>query len=246
MNSPEHRAKEGAARWLVLGAVLIGVVFLWQTWLVYPLKILVVFFHEIGHGVAALLTGGSIVRIELDPREGGLAVTQGGIRFVILSAGYLGSLLIGGVILVAAADSRRDRVITGILAVVLAVVTLLFVRPWFGFGMLFGLATSVVLVLAARFLSHAWNDFLLSLVGLTSCLYAVIDIKSDVLDRPELQSDARMLAELTGLPTLLWGILWIGLALVGTFLFVRRALRSKPGIQGPVPGPSTWVHNPGS
>jgi hypothetical protein len=210
----------------VLGLTLVGVFLLWNTWVVYPLKILVVFFHELGHGLAALLTGGSIVEIQLDPREGGMAVTQGGSRFFILSAGYLGSLLIGGVILVAAADSKRDRVITAVLGGVLLLVTLLFVRPWFGFGMLFGLAAASVLLLAARFLSHEWNDFLLSVIGLTSCLYAVLDIKSDVLDRPELQSDARMLAELTGLPTVLWGLIWIALALLGTFLFVRRALRS--------------------
>ncbi len=218
--------KQSAARWLVLGLVLVGVVVFWQTWLVYPLKILVVFFHELSHGLAAILTGGSVVEIQLDPREGGLAVTRGGSRFVILSAGYLGSLLVGGVILVAAAGSRQDRVITGILGVVLAAVTLLLVRPWFGFGMIFGLAAAAVLLLAARFLSHGLNDFLLSVIGLTSCLYAVIDIKSDVLDRPELRSDARMLAELTGLPTVLWGLLWIVLAVVGTFLFVRLALRS--------------------
>jgi len=222
------RSKQGKARWLVLAVVLVGVVLLWQTWLVYPLKILVVFFHELGHALAAVLTGGSIVEIQLDPREGGMAVTRGGFRFLILSAGYLGSLLIGGWILVLAADSRRDKVITAVLGVVLGLVTLLFVRPFFGFGMLFGLSATTALLLAARFLSHEANDFLLTLIGLTSCLYAVIDIKSDVLDRPELQSDARMLAELTHLPTLLWGLIWIVLALLGTFFFVRRALAANP------------------
>jgi hypothetical protein len=49
---------------------------------------------------------------------------------------------------------------------------------------------------------------------MTSCLYAVLDIKSDVLDRPHLPSDAAMLAEATGIPTVFWGILWIGVALV--------------------------------
>ena len=62
-------------------------------------------------------------------------------------------------------------------------------------------------------------------LGLTSCLYAVLDIKSDVLDRPGLPSDAAMLTELTGLPTLFWGVLWITLALAACGLLFRWAWR---------------------
>ena len=56
-------------------------------------------------------------------------------------------------------------------------------------------------------------------------LSAGLDIKSDILDRPELRSDARMLAELTGVPTLLWGGLWIAVALLFCFVLFRWAWR---------------------
>ena len=196
---------------------------LWSTWLVYPLKILVVFFHELSHGLAAILTGGSIVEIQLQKEQGGVCITQGGNRFLILSAGYLGSLLFGGAILLLAARSRNDKRITGTLGAILIAVTLLFVRPWLGFGMLFGLGTGAALILAALYLGKRGNDWLLQTVGLTSCLYALLDIKSDILDRPELRSDARMLAELTGIPTVLWGILWLAVALSTTLWFLRKA-----------------------
>ena len=221
-------------RWLVLLLVLVAVVLLWNTWVVYPLKILVVFFHELSHGLAALLTGGSIERIELHAAEGGLAVTRGGSRFVILSAGYLGSLLLGGLLLVAAARSRHDRRILGGLGVVLVGVTLLVVRPWFGFGMIFGLATGAAFLVAANLLGEVAADVLLKVIGLTSCLYAVLDIKSDVLDRSELRSDARMLAELTGLPTVVWGVIWIVVAVLATIGFVRAAA-AAPAPDGPQP-----------
>ena len=213
-------------RLLGLLVVVVLIVLLWDTWIVYPLKILVVFFHELSHGLAAVLTGGSIERIELQAAEGGMAVTRGGSRFVILSAGYLGSLLLGGLLLVAAARSRHDRRILAGLGVVLLGVTLLFVRPWFGFGMLFGLTTGAALLAAARLLGSAAADILLKVIGLTSCLYAVLDIKSDVLDRSELQSDARMLAELTGLPTVVWGLIWIVVAVLATLGFLRAAAAS--------------------
>jgi hypothetical protein len=58
------------------------------------------------------------------------------------------------------------------------------------------------------------NRGVLFVLGLTSALYAILDIKGDVLDRPEALSDARMLADLTGIPALVWGIAWISIAII--------------------------------
>ena len=60
---------------------------------------------------------------------------------------------------------------------------------------------------------------------MTSCLYAIYDIKSDVLDRPHLRSDARMLAEHTGVPTEVWGVIWIALAVIMGAVFAILASR---------------------
>ena len=46
-----------------IGLLVLAVVLLWGTWRIDPLKILVFFFHELSHGLAATLTGGSIVEI---------------------------------------------------------------------------------------------------------------------------------------------------------------------------------------
>ena len=69
---------------------------------------------------------------------------------------------------------------------------------------------------------------LLYALGLTSALYAILDIKSDVLDRPDLQSDAYMLAELTGVGNaMVWGVVWITAALVFSgWLFLRSFERA--------------------
>lgn len=211
-----------------LGLILLAILFLWNSWLVYPLKVLVVFFHELSHGLAAILTGGSIVEIQLQKEQGGVCITQGGSRFVILTAGYLGSLIFGGSVLLLSARSRDDKTISGVLAAILLLVTLLLVRPWFGFGMIFGLVAGAGLLLVAIYLGKNANDWLLRVIGIVSCLYAVLDIKSDILDRPKATSDARMLAEHTGIPTLFWGLLWIAIALVLTFFFLRAAARVEP------------------
>ncbi len=212
-------------RFLAGFAVYFGALWLlWDTPVVYPLKIFVVLLHEVSHAVAAVATGGSIQRIVLDPNQGGATYTLGGSAFLTLSAGYLGSLG-WGALMVEASRARRIRsdLVNGAIGGLVVALTVLFVRNLFGiaFGILFGLG----LVAASRKLSVAANTSLLLTLGLTSSLYAILDIKSDILDRPHLESDAHMLADLTGIPTVAWGILWIGVALGVTFLLLRRAYR---------------------
>jgi len=208
-----------------LAALLIAIAFLWNTWAVYPLKILVVFFHELSHALTALATGGSVVEIRLEAAQGGVCMVRGGNPLLILMAGYLGSLIWGGVILVLASRTRRGSATTGALGALVLVVGLFLVRPVLSFGFVFAGVAGLAMILAGRNLTSRANAVLLKVIGLTSCLYAILDIKSDTMDRPQLRSDAHMLAELTGIPTVVWGGLWIILALVAAFLFLRLATR---------------------
>ncbi len=189
--------------------------YLWDTPAVYPLKIFVVLLHEISHAMVAVATGGTIDKIVLDPNQGGACYCPGGNAFLTLSAGYLGSLAWGG-LLVSAGQVKRinSRWVTGAVGLLVIGLTLAYVRSSFGFW--FGLAFGSVLVLGAVRLSAAVNQGILLTLGLTSCLYAILDIKSDVIDRPELQSDAAMLGDLTGVYTMVWGGLWIVIALLAS------------------------------
>ncbi len=200
--------------------------YLWDTPAVYPLKVFVVLLHEISHAMIAVATGGTIERIVLDPDQGGACYCPGGNAFLTLSAGYLGSLA-WGALLISAGQMKRinSRWVTGAVGLLVMGLTIAYVRSLFGFW--FGLAFGSVLFLGALRLSAAVNQGILLTLGLTSCLYAILDIKSDVLDRPELRSDAAMLGEITGIHTVVWGGLWITVAvLASAWLFqwsYRRA-----------------------
>ncbi len=198
---------------------------LWDTLFIYPLKVWVVFLHEISHAIAAVATGGSVQQITLSPYLGGACYCPGGNAFLTLTAGYLGSLAWGGLILESTRRAgRKAPSVTGALGVGTVILTLLFVRGMFGlaFGLLFGAG----LIVASRRLPPDANRTLLTGLGLTSCLYAILDIKSDILDRPHLPSDAHMLGELTGIPTLAWGGLWIVVALASSAWLFMRAYRN--------------------
>ena len=191
--------------------------YLWDTPVVYPLKVFVVLLHEISHAMMAVATGGRIERIVLDPNQGGACYCPGGSAFLTLSAGYLGSLAWGG-LLISAGQMKRinSRWVTGAVGLLVMGLTIAYVRPLFGFGFWFGFAFGSALVLGAVRLAPDVNRGILLTLGLTSCLYAILDIKSDVIDRPDLQSDAAMLGDLTGIQTMVWGVLWIAVAVLAS------------------------------
>ncbi len=197
---------------------------LWDTAIIYPLKIFVVLLHEVSHAAAAVATGGSVERILLDAQQGGATYTRGGNAFFTLSAGYLGSLL-WGTLFIILAFSRwlKPRWIMSAVGASVLLLTLFLVRGIFGFG--FGILFSVALLAGSKYLSQGVNRGLLLGLGLTSTLYAILDIKSDILDRPHLRSDAAMLAEMTGIPTAFWGFLWIGIALLVSAWLLRWVAR---------------------
>lgn len=217
-----------AVDWSTIGKLLgvfVVVALLWRTPVVAPLKILVVLLHEISHGLAAVLTGGEISHIEVNANQGGVAYTRGGSRFAILSAGYLGSMFWGGVIVLLAARTRYDRAMSIGIGLAVGIITLLFIRSWFGFG--FAIFFSIAMVAAGWKLSHDANELILKTIGVTSLLYAPLDIFDDVIARTGIGSDADKLAELTHLPSVLWGTIWIALSLAATAVFFYLSVR-KP------------------
>ena len=209
---------------LGFGLYFVALWYLWYTPIVYPLKIFVVLLHEVSHAVALLVTGGTVEAITLDAQQGGLTLGRGGSRFITLSAGYLGSLAFGALLM---RGAQWKRVSSGTLLAIVggAVLALSAIYVRNPFGLTFGALFGATLVFAGRRLPVVWSGRLLMGLGLTSVLYAILDIKSDILDRPQVQSDAFMLAELTGIPTLAWGFLWIAIAVVAAIFLVRRTIR---------------------
>jgi hypothetical protein len=212
--------KKPPRRLLLPLAIGLLALLLWDTFVIYPFRLFVVFLHEVSHGLAAIATGGSIVSIGLSFDEGGVCVTRGGSRFLVLNAGYLGSLLWGAVLLLLGGQRRRARAAIGTIGAFTLVVTLVYVRSWF--GLLYGVAAGLALLVAASRLGRAVSEVLLAAIGAMSCLYAVWDIASDALLRSTAASDAAALARLTGVPAVVWGVAWIGTSIAVIFVVGRR------------------------
>jgi hypothetical protein len=93
------------------------------------------------------------------------------------------------------------------------------------FGFVFTAFFGAALLVSARYLPARGVAYVLLVLGLTSAMYALLDIRSDILSRPQVRSDAAMLADVTGVPTLVWGLLWIGIAVAACWIALRRWLR---------------------
>jgi hypothetical protein len=92
------------------------------------------------------------------------------------------------------------------------------------FSWLFGLFSGGAMLLIAKYCADEYNDFTLRLIGLTSMMYAPMDIYSDTISRSYLESDAYLLAEYTGGTTLFWGAVWILISLIVIFYCLKWAL----------------------
>src|SRR5436305_12617911 len=94
----------------------------------YPFRIFVTFIHEGGHAIAALMTGNSVQSLSVAMNGSGETyTTQGGMfsQMLVSSAGYIGAMTYGALLLVLIRRAIAARlVLVGSAAVVFALTTI--------------------------------------------------------------------------------------------------------------------------
>lgn len=118
----------------VIGAYTVIIALLWNipyvSYILWPFKMLVIAFHEFGHAFAAVLTGGKVVGITLDPREGGETRMIGGKSGITLPAGYLGSSLIGALLIFCGFHVNASKIASIVLGVCFILILWWGKRDW--------------------------------------------------------------------------------------------------------------------
>ncbi len=235
----------------ILGMVLavIVVVLLWWTPFLFPFRIFTTAAHEVSHAIASILMGGGAGDIKLFWNGGG--VTQVGITgtlgaIVVYSAGYLGSVIFGGVLLLEAKKAATRRRVLWVITAGLALVTVFFIRDISSL-----LMVAIVAGLAGLAAYRAPNfivSFVINVLALLSCLYSLMDLFFLVISSSNPFhsgfNDAVGLATYTGIPAIIWAVVW---GLVGgfmMFMFLRRAIRRGEPSKGPATGPLSSPKSP--
>jgi hypothetical protein len=178
------------------------------------------YFHELSHGLAALATGGQVSRIELQWDGGGLCHMRGGWPWLEALAGYAGAVLWGALIYLTARERQRTAVwLAGTLAVVVVLSVLLWVRDLQ--TLTIAAAITAVLIAVVRLRRHVSAAVVVQFAGLYVMANAV-RAPWRLVDGRHL-GDGAVLADITGVPELIWVLLWEGLALGALFLLWRSA-----------------------
>lgn len=204
---------------ILLSIGVLSIIF-WDFFLLHPFKVLVVFFHEISHGITAVLTGGSIDNIQFSNNESGICSYSGGNRFLIANAGYLGSFLWGLLFLKMSSNEKTVKISSTIFSIFILVITLLYVRNLFGF--IFGIITSGSILLLLKYSHIKILTILTQLIGFISCSYALWDIYVDSILYKINGSDAYVLGDMTWIPSQMWGVIWLLIGVTLSVFYVRK------------------------
>lgn len=227
-----------------LAAVLLAIV-PWLSFLNYPFRLLITIVHELSHGLAALITGGSFIRFVIFSDGSGLAYTTGGWRLLVIPAGYLGVALFGAVLIMLGRNHRWSRIAMAIIGLVMILFTLRYGIPSiFSDHMLGGVLTTVsgvffggLFLLIAFKASSRWIVFLLNFIAIQAGLTAFSDIVTVIgLSMPFLtpaRSDAQSMADLTLIPAVVWALVWAAVAflLIGGAIWATWLVPSRPSVQ---------------
>ena len=206
--------------------------------LTYPFRIFVTFIHEGGHALAALLTGNSVAGLSVAMNASGETyTTQGGLisQMFVASAGYLGAMAFGALLLVLIRKAVAARIVLLSCGILIFGLTMIYglIKPifwmsaWSGipFTLLAGTIISVGLILIARFATARVATFFVSFLAVQCVLNALFDLKTlFFLSSPfglSVPTDAVNMAHATGIPAIFWTVIWIAFAL-GILWFAMR------------------------
>lgn len=167
---------------------------------------LVIAFHEFSHAITALLTGGRVKSITLDPNEGGVTHFSGGLTSLTLPAGYLGSSIIGALLTFCGFDIVASKVASIALGVTFLLTLWWGKRDWLT---ILTVLLAVALLVACWFIAQAEAlRFVVLFIGVMSSLYSVWDICDDLILRKINSSDASQFAKRYGGSSQCWGVVW--------------------------------------
>jgi len=203
-------------------SLMCAVLYFWSSPFIHPVKIMVVLFHEMGHGLMALLTGGKVLAISIAVDEGGGCQTEGGLPLLIVSAGYLGSMFFGGVILYLSRFRVFVPMVYGILTLMLISATFTVLEG--SYSKTFAGVLATIFIFLGFLTPVAIGGLVLRAIGTVSCVYSIYDIYWDILARHGTQAvrnDAVIFSDMSGIPAQSIGMAWLAGAIV-FFLFVLR------------------------
>lgn len=206
-------------------------------WFFTPLNIFTTAVHELGHATVCLLTGGYIEGLTIvsdGAGHGGLTFCRGGNPFLYAQAGYLGAALFGCFLIILSQYPRLSKAVLVIIGIAIGATSLILMpATLLRSGMLIqGMASilwaavmSAVLVFCGIKLKANRAHILLLFLAVQTALNSVTgigDLLSASLGMFKAGSDASSMAVMTGIPAIIWSLLWGACSIIMLFFTLKE------------------------
>ena len=199
-------------------------------YLIYPFAILTTWFHEMGHGLTAMLLGQHFEQLMIFPNGSGLAESQvsgEASRFThaaIAAGGPIAPSAVGALLIVASAHPKAWRPVLWLSAAVILGSVLIWVRSLTGLWVL-PLVAAILALIAWR-ASPGFARFSLQFLGVLGAMSMLRDLnylftEQGMVDGRPMMSDTGQIEAALGLPH--W--FWAGLILLLSGVMVGAALK---------------------
>ncbi len=203
-------------------ALLAGIVvfILWNipqlSFVLYPVRLFVTFIHEAGHSVMAVFTGGHVIEFTVFDNGTGVATTAGGLRYMILPAGYLGTALFGALLFYLSNTVPFPRKLSLAVGTLTILITLFLHAS--GIALIIGLLTGLALIFVGLRGGIYLNVLLLNVLAILTGLNSVLDllylVQASGAAIGPVKNDAAAFADLTpGIPPAIWALIWAVIAI---------------------------------
>jgi hypothetical protein len=219
---------------ILMAAVFISAL-LWAipygSFALYPLGLLNTHIHELCHALAAIGTGGEVQHIVVNADLSGLTPVHGRSILLAASAGYVGSTIVGALMILASRTEKGARGMLWTSCAFIGLSALLFVRmpadqPSSWVGVASGILWTGAFVLMAKKLKGDWPAFAAQFIGVQLCLSSLWSF-SALMSVAAVggHSDALIMQEHTGLPAFFWASTWLIIALAAIGFSLRAVWR---------------------
>ena len=198
---------------------------LWNSPFIYPFRLFMVIVHEVCHAAAAIVTGGEVLEMKTHWDESGHTLTIGGLFPVISAAGYVGSAVLGALLIRTGVLPQLQRFVLAAIGAATMVMTMWY-TPFGDMDSFLGIFGGLLL-LSMAIKSERASKAAATWFGIMLCLYSLHDFRTDLWLYPEM-TDAGILARHWGLPILAYPIAltWV-LISVGLMYRALRAVGVK-------------------
>lgn len=206
-------------------------------YILYPFTILGTWFHEMAHGLTAILMGADFNRLQLFPNGSGVAQFSYSSLFlgrlgsaIIAGAGPIGPTIAGVLFLLSSLNQKATKIVLIILSLFLFISFLVWVRPIFSIGalivLLFGLLTAFIALKSKPEIQELFLQFL----GVQSFASVYMSIgylfsSGGDISGSSFSSDTQVIAENLLLPYWFWAALLLAFSAYMFYFSMKKIIK---------------------